>query len=68
MMWALVVFAMCGNPGGYFSCPARIAEYPKMTECQNELQTFGSQMINGKSWHASHLYEIWCEPIQEKKK
>lgn len=61
-MWALIVFAVCGNPGAQFSCPAQIAEYPTQLQCQNELQTFGSQEISGKSWHERHLYGIWCEP------
>lgn len=63
-MWALVVFALCGNPGRQFNCPAQIEVYAKQIDCQHALQAFGSRMVDGRTWHERNPYRVWCEPIQ----
>jgi hypothetical protein len=59
-MWALVVFALCGNPGHRFECPARIEVHHTLAACQSSLQAFGSRVIDGKTWHALHPHGAWC--------
>ena len=61
-MWALVIFALCGNPGQQFNCPAQIEVHRTQRGCQDALQAFGSRVIDGKTWHQRHPYQIWCEP------
>lgn len=65
-MWALVVFALCGNPGRQFGCPAQLETHATHSGCQDALQAFGSRTIAGRTWHERNPHLIWCEPTHPK--
>jgi hypothetical protein len=66
-MWALVAFALCGNPRNQFDCPAQLETYAKLSDCQGALQAFGSRMIDGRTWHLRNPHRVWCELRKENK-
>lgn len=67
MNWLLIAVALCRWEPNAFAqhpreCAVVLESHKTHAECSDALQTFGSRMVDGKTWHQRNPYKVWCEP------